>query len=155
DTTQVPKVHYDGFPAGMVTRFVDLQHDVNGDAFMGSSTSAAMPHRGDLEGGVDTMRGGIGEDSMHGGFGNDLMNGDSGGDTMFGDDGADLMWGGKGCDATVDTAASAPDCHNGTGGTFNAQARGVGDRMVDYLLGGKGGTDSVSQAGALGADIID
>ncbi len=98
DNSQVPKIHYDGFQAGTVTRQVDLQHDVNGDAFLGGASSAAMPHRGDLEGGDDRIRGRAGNDSIHGGFGDDLANGDSGGDIVFGDDGADVLWGGKGSD---------------------------------------------------------
>jgi len=153
DVTQVPKVHYDGFVAGTVTRTTDLQHDINGDVFVGSSTSAAMPHRGDTEGGVDRMRGGNGEDAMHGGFGDDLMNGDSGGDELFGDDGADLVWGGKGCDAAIDTLANNAGCF--TGGLFDPSGRGNGDNRVDYLLGGKGGTSAESIAGSSGSDLLD
>ncbi|MDQ1695477.1 MAG: hypothetical protein QOJ03_830, partial [Frankiaceae bacterium] len=138
DNSQVPKIHYEGFLAGSVTRVADLQHDVNGDAFIGMSASAAMPHRGDLDGGSDRMRGGVGHDSMHGGSGNDLMNGDSGGDIAFGDDGADLIWGGKGSDDAA-----------------NLNDRGVNDSLVDYIIGGKGGTDAASIAGAVGSDILD
>jgi Ca2+-binding RTX toxin-like protein len=91
DDTQVPRIHYEALVAGTVQRQVDLQHVVNGDAFIGSGSSTAIPHRGDLECGADLMRGGSGHDSMHGGFGDDLMNGDSGGDTVYGDDGADVI----------------------------------------------------------------
>jgi hypothetical protein len=149
-------VHYDGFVAGTVTRQTDLQHDVNGDAFAAGSTAAKMPHPGDVEGGNDRIRGGIGEDAIHAGFGDDLANGDSGGDTVFGDDGADLLWGGKGCDASIDTQAVSPDCY--TGGVFDPNARGTNDRMVDYLVGGKGATSGPSvdpNTGIFGADIID
>jgi Ca2+-binding RTX toxin-like protein len=153
DVTQVPKVHYDGFVAGTMTRQTDLQHDVNGDAFVGASTAAKMPHPGDVEGGNDRMRGGAGHDSMHGGTGDDLMNGDSGGDTVFGDDGADVLWGGRGCDPVLD--ADTPDCR--TNGAFDPNARGAGDRMVDYLFGGKGATSgpSVGPDGANGSDVLD
>jgi hypothetical protein len=115
-----------------------------------------MPHRGDLEGGNDRIRGGDGHDSIHGGFGDDLAGGDSGGDIVFGDDGADLLWGGQGCDASVDTPAGSPDCY--PGGTFDLSARGGNDRMVDYLNGGKGATSGPSvdpNTGDLGSDIID
>jgi Ca2+-binding RTX toxin-like protein len=154
DVNQVPKVHYDGFAAGTLTRQTDLQHDVNGDAFVGSSTSAKMPHPGDTEGGNDRMRGGNGEDFLHAGAGDDLANGDSGGDTVFGDDGADVIWGGKGCDQSID--AATPDCL--TNGTFDPSARGTNDRMVDYLFGGKGATSGPSvdpNTGSQGSDVID
>ncbi|MFI5712709.1 hypothetical protein [Kribbella sp. NPDC051620] len=154
DQSQVPQIHYEGFLAGSVTRWIDLQHDVNGDVFAATGTAAAMPHRGDLEGGDDRVRGGEDHDSIHGGFGDDLLNGDSSGDIVFGDDGADLLWGGKGCDTAVDATTS--DCL--TSGTFDPNARGTNDRMVDYLLGGKGATSGPSVApatGALGSDIID
>jgi len=141
DDNQVPQIHYEGFIAGSVTRQVDLLHDVSGDAFIGSGNGAAIPHRGDLEGGSDQMRGGIGHDSMHGGFGDDLINGDSGGDIVFGDDGADVMWGGKGSDDPA-----------------NPNDRGADDSFVDYLNGGKGATSGPSvdpATGDFGSDIID
>ncbi|MCW2600804.1 MAG: toxins and related Ca2+-binding protein-like protein [Frankiales bacterium] len=138
DNSQVPKLHYDAFQAGTVTRQVDLQHDVNGDAFLGSSTSAAMAHRGDLEGGDDQIRGRAGHDSIHGGFGDDLANGDSGGDTVYGDDGADVLWGGKGSDDPA-----------------NPNDRGVGDSLVDYIFGGKGGDAGATKKNTAGADILD
>lgn len=156
DIKQVPKVHYDGFVPGTLTRQTDLQHDVNGDAFVGNSTSATMAHPGDVEGGNDRMRGGNGTDALHGGAGDDLLNGDSGGDIVFGDDGADVLWGGKGCDAAVDDPTSSPDCY--VNGTFDANARGTNDRMVDDLLGGKGAVSGPSVdpvSGDLGADVID
>ena len=154
DVNQVPKVHYEGFAAGTVTRQTDLQHDINGDAFVGTSTAAKMPHPGDVEGGNDRIRGGNDEDFIHAGFGDDLANGDSGGDTVFGDDGSDAIWGGKGCDAAIDAATA--DCK--TAGVFDPNARGTNDRKVDYLLGGKGGTSTASldpNTGTLGSDIID
>jgi hypothetical protein len=141
DNSQVPQIHYDGFLAGSVTRQVDLQHDVNGDAFAASGTAPPMPHRGDLEGGNDRIRGGDDHDSIHGGFGDDLANGDSGGDIVFGDDGADALWGGKGGTDPADP-----------------NARGVNDSLVDYLFGGKGATSGPSvdpNTGASGSDIID
>jgi Ca2+-binding RTX toxin-like protein len=150
DDTQVPQIHYEGFIAGSVTRQTDLQHDVNGDAFIAGSV---MPHRGDTEGGTDMMRGGLGHDSMHGGNGDDIMNGDSGGDIVFGDDGADVLWGGQGCDATIDV--NTPDCQ--TNGTFDQAARGTKDRFVDYINGGKGadGNEATDPSGGLGADLMD
>jgi hypothetical protein len=154
DQNQVPQIHYEGFLSGSVTRRIDLQHDVNGDVFATSGTATAMPHRGDLEGGDDRIRGGQDHDSVHGGFGDDLLNGDSGGDIVFGDDGADLLWGGKGCDAQVD--AATPDCLSS--GVFDPNARGTNDRLVDYLVGGKGATSGPSVTpgtGALGSDISD
>jgi hypothetical protein len=156
DFNQVPEIHYEGFVKGSVTRVTDLLHDVNGDTFIGTGNTAPMPHRGDLEGGNDRMRGGVGDDSIHGGFGDDLANGDSGGDTVFGDDGADVLWGGKGCDAAVDMAALSPDCY--TNGVFDPNARGARDRMVDYIIGGKGATSGPSvdpNTGDLGSDILD
>ena len=138
DSSQVPKIHYDGLVSGSVTRQVDLLHDVNGDAFIGSASSAPMLHRGDLEGGNDQIRGGAGHDSLHGGFGDDLMNGDSGGDTVYGDDGADILWGGKGSDDPL-----------------NLADRGPGDSFVDYLFGGKGGDQGNAKKSTLGADILD
>ncbi|WP_206794239.1 calcium-binding protein [Amycolatopsis sp. MtRt-6] len=141
DNSQVPAIHYEGFLPGSVTRQVDLQHDVNGDAFAAPGNAPAMPHRGDLEGGTDRIRGGDDHDSIHGGFGDDLANGDSGGDIVFGDDGADVLWGGKG---STDPA--------------NPNDRGVNDSLVDYVLGGKGATSGPSvdpNTGALGSDIID
>jgi hypothetical protein len=155
DVNQVPKVHYEGFAMGTVTRQTDLQHDVNGDAFVGTSTSTPkMPHPGDVEGGNDRIRGGTDEDFVHAGFGDDLANGDSGGDTLFGDDGADVMWGGKGCDQSID--AATPDCQ--TNGAFDPNARGTRDRKVDYLLGGKGaytGPSTDANTGYFGSDILD
>jgi Ca2+-binding RTX toxin-like protein len=67
DLSQVPQIHYEGFVTGSVSRVTDLLHDVNGDVFIGSGTIAPMPHRGDLEGGDDQMRGGTGHDSIHAG----------------------------------------------------------------------------------------
>jgi Ca2+-binding RTX toxin-like protein len=154
DVKQVPKVHYDGFVAGTLTRQTDLQHDINGDAFVGDSTSPKMPHPGDTEGGNDRMRGGTGADFLHAGAGDDLANGDSGGDTVFGDDGADVIWGGKGCDQSID--AATPDCQ--TNGAFDPNARGTNDRMVDYLFGGKGATSGPSldpNTGSQGSDVLD
>jgi Ca2+-binding RTX toxin-like protein len=156
DVNQVPKVHYDGFVAGTMTRQTDLQHDVNGDAFVASATAPKMPHPGDVEGGNDRMRGGNGTDAMHGGAGDDLINGDSGGDAVFGGDGADVLWGGTGCDQAVDTEAVSPDCY--PNGTFDVNARGTNDRMVDHILGGKGATSGPSVdpvTGALGSDLLD
>ncbi|SCL29749.1 Ca2+-binding protein, RTX toxin-related [Micromonospora rhizosphaerae] len=141
DMSQVPKIHYVGLLDGSVTRQTDLLHDVNGDAFVGTSTEAPMPYDGVNFGGDDRMRGGAGHDSMHGGPGDDLLNGDSGGDTVFGDDGADVVWGGKGSDD--------PN---------NPNDRGTNDSLVDYLFGGKGATTGPSLdpvTGVLGADIID
>jgi Ca2+-binding RTX toxin-like protein len=165
DNSQVPKIHYEGFLAGSVTRQYDLQHDVIGDSFVDNAGNvigtqavppAVMPLNGLANGGNDRLRGGNGHDSMHGGVGDDLMNGDSGGDIVFGDDGADVLWGGKGCDAAVDTIVTSADCF--TGGVFDPSARGTKDRMVDYILGGKGATTGPSvdpNTGALGSDVID
>ncbi len=162
---QVPQIVYDGLLEGAVTRIVDLQHDVNGDVFVDNDGNAIdsqavgpdkMPFDGVAFGGNDRMRGGAGGDSMHGGVGDDLMNGDSGGDIVFGGDGADVMWGGKGCDPDIDTFGKSPDCY--VDGSFDPSARGDDDRMVDYLLGGKGATEGSSvdpDTGVLGADILD
>jgi len=162
---QVPRIVYDGFQAGTVTRIVDQQHDVSGDRFVDNEGApiedqsvppAKMPFDGITFGGNDRIRGGLGHDTIHGGVGDDLANGDSGGDILFGNDGADLLWGGKGCDPTVDSEEAAPDCWSG--GVFNKDARGDGDRMVDYLLGGKGAVSGPSvhpTDGALGSDLLD
>ena len=135
--SQVPKVTYTGFQAGSVTRVVDLLHDVNGDAFIGSGSGNQMPYHGDVNGGNDRVRGRDGHDSIHGGAGDDLLNGDAGGDIVFGDDGADVMWGGRGS-----TSTTTPN------------DRGTGDSYVDYLFGGKGGTAGAKKE-TLGSDIID
>lgn len=147
--SSVPQESYTGFRPGAYDRRVDLLHDVDGDQFIGGSSSAAMPHNGIAEGGDDRIRGGNGADNIHTGFGDDLANGDSGGDQVFGGDGADVLWGGKGCDP----AAPTPDCL--VNGTFNPDARGTDDRYVDHVFGGVGGTSAASQAGAIGSDVID
>ncbi len=155
--TQVPKVSYQGFSAGSVTRITDLLHDVNGDVFVGAGAGAKMPHNGMEEGGDDRSRGGLDDDSIHAGFGDDLANGDSGGDAVFGDDGADLLWGGKGCDQNVDTTATKPACF--PGGVFDPAPHLPGGETVpavtDYVLGGKGGTSAASLAGSSGSDLLD
>jgi Ca2+-binding RTX toxin-like protein len=127
DYSQVPQIHYVGYQAGSVTRRVDLLHDVNGDVFMGTSASAPMPHRGDLEGGNDQVRGRLGKDSIHGGAGDDLLNGDSGGDIVYGDDGNDVIWGGKGSDS-----------QSSLGDRGTVATSGFVDGYVDYVFGGKG-----------------
>jgi Ca2+-binding RTX toxin-like protein len=141
DLKQVPKIHYDGFLKGSVTRVTDLRHDVNGDTFAAVSSAAAMPHDGMTEGGNDRMRGGDGSDALHGGNGDDLMNGDSGGDVLFGDDGSDVIWGGKG---GTDLA--------------NPNERGTNDSLVDYVFGGAGATSGPAvdpTTGVLGSDVLD
>ncbi|MDQ1679513.1 MAG: hypothetical protein QOI42_372, partial [Frankiaceae bacterium] len=127
DYSQVPQIHYVAYQAGSVTRRVDLLHDVNGDAFIGTATSAAMPHRGDTEGGNDIIRGRAGKDSIHGGAGDDLLNGDSGGDIVYGDDGNDVLWGGKGSDV-----------QSNLGDRGSVATSGFVDGFVDYEFGGKG-----------------
>lgn len=129
---QVPQESFTSFRRGSRPAFVDLLHDVDGNQFVGSATSAPMARPGLTQGGNDRMRGGADNDQLHGGIGNDLMNGDSGGDVSFGDDGDDLMWGGKGCDPVLN--ASTTDCL--TGGTFDPSARGTNDRFVDHTFGG-------------------
>jgi Ca2+-binding RTX toxin-like protein len=145
---QPPAVSYTAFRPGTFDRRVDLYHDVNGDAFVGSGSTAKMAHDGITEGGDDRIRGGGGHDSIHAGFGDDLANGDSGGDIVFGDRGGDVLWGGKGCDPN-----SAED-FDGTC-TDPSTARGENDSYVDYLFGGQGGTSSASVNGASGSDILD
>ena len=155
--TQVPKVTFEGFPSGSVTRVADLLHDVNGDEFVGSGSTSPMPHDGINEGGDDRIRGGTGHDTVHAGFGDDLANGDSGGDWVFGDDGADVLWGGKGCDASFDTPASSPWCY--PGGVFDPAPHNPDGstiaKVTDYIVGGKGGTSAVSLAGSVGSDVLD
>jgi Ca2+-binding RTX toxin-like protein len=85
-----PQETYTAFRAGTLDHRIDLLHDIDGDAFVGSSTAAPMAHAGLTEGGDDRIRGGNGNDNIHAGFGDDLANGDSGGDIVFGDDGADV-----------------------------------------------------------------
>lgn len=158
--TQVPKVSYEGFSPGSVTRIVDLLHDVNGDVFVGSSADGddPMPHNGRDFGGDDRIRGGLDDDSIHAGWGDDLANGDSGGDIVFGDDGADVLWGGKGCDAEADTISTKPECFTADGSFDPAPHRADGSTVpsvTDYLLGGKGGTSAESLEGANGSDILD
>lgn len=136
---QVPQESFTGFRTGSRPAFVDLLHDVDGNAFVGSGTSAPMTRPGLTEGGDDRMRGGADADQLHGGIGTDLMNGDSGGDVTFGDDGDDVIWGGKGCDPILDATTS--DCQ--ANGAFDPDARGTNDRFMDHSFGG------------VGADVID
>jgi Ca2+-binding RTX toxin-like protein len=102
-----PAETYTAFRPGAYDRRIDLEHDVDGDQWIGTSTAAEMPHDGIAEGGRDKLRGGAGADNLHAGFGDDLANGDSGGDQVFGDDGEDVLWGGKGCDPVLN--ATTPD----------------------------------------------
>ncbi|HEY3003720.1 MAG TPA: calcium-binding protein, partial [Kribbellaceae bacterium] len=148
--TQPPAETYTGFRRGLYDRRADLEHDVDGDQWIGSSTGPAMPHDGITEGGRDTIRGGNGADNIHAGFGDDLANGDSGGDMVFGADGEDVLWGGKGCDPVVD--AATPDCL--TNGVFDATSRGTNDRFLDHVFGGVGESVAAKQD-VLGSDIID
>jgi Ca2+-binding RTX toxin-like protein len=141
---------FTGFQRGDYDRRVDLLHDVDGDQWIGSSTSAPMPHAGLNEGGRDLIRGGPDADTIHAGQGDDVANGDSGGDDVFGGDGEDVLWGGRGCDPTLDAAAL--DCQ--TNGTFDPTARGDNDRFVDHVFGGRGEADLAKQ-NVLGSDIID
>jgi Ca2+-binding RTX toxin-like protein len=148
---QPPAVSYTGFVPGTYDRRVDLYHDVNGDQFVGSSTSPKMPHNGVEEGGDDHIRGGGGHDTIHGGFGDDVLQGDSGGDTVFGDRGGDVLWGGKGCD---NGSADSAD-HDAACDSSQSTLRGENDRFVDYLFGGKGGMSNASLKGDAGASILD
>jgi hypothetical protein len=146
-----PKETYTGFRQGSYDRRVDLQHDIDGDAWVGAANSDPMPHPGLNEGGDDRIRGGLDPDNIHAGWGDDLANGDSGGDQVFGDDGADALWGGDGCDPVAN--AATPDCL--TNGTFDATSRGTNDRFIDHIFGGVGGNTPVDQKSAVGSDVID
>ncbi|GAA6526297.1 calcium-binding protein [Intrasporangium sp. DVR] len=148
--SNVPMESFTGFRRGDYDRRVDLLHDVDGDQWLGSSTSPSMPHPGLLEGGRDLIRGGPDADTIHAGFGDDVANGDSGGDNVFGGDGEDVLWGGRGCDPALDAAAL--DCQ--TDGAFDAAARGTNDRFVDHVFGGKGEPDPAKRD-ILGSDVID
>jgi len=145
---QVPQETYTGFRQGYYDRRVDLLHDVDGDEWIGSSTSPAMPHNGIGEGGSDLIRGGSGNDNLHGGWGNDIINGDSGGDQIFGAQGSDVLWGGKGCDPVLN--AADPQCL--TNGVFNPDSRGVNDIMMDHVFGGLGA--GIDDAG-FDSDLLD
>ncbi|WP_432944824.1 calcium-binding protein [Kribbella sp. CA-253562] len=145
-----PAETYVGFRRGGYDRRVDLEHDVDGDQWIGTSTGAEMPHDGIAEGGRDQLRGGPGADHLHAGFGDDLANGDSGGDQVFGADGEDVLWGGKGCDPVLD--AATPDCL--ANGVFDADARGTNDRFVDHVFGGVGESDPAEQD-VSGSDLLD
>ncbi len=145
-----PAETYVGFRRGLYDRRVDLEHDVDGDQWIGTSTSAEMPHDGIAVGGRDRLRGGTGADNVHAGFGDDLANGDSGGDQVFGGDGEDVLWGGKGCDPVLD--AATPDCL--VAGVFKAESRGTNDRFVDHTFGGVGESDPAKKD-VLGSDILD
>jgi Ca2+-binding RTX toxin-like protein len=57
-TSNPPKESFTGFRQGTLDHRIDLLHDIDGDAFVGTSLSAAMPHAGLTEGGIDRMRGG-------------------------------------------------------------------------------------------------
>ncbi|WP_344217891.1 calcium-binding protein [Kribbella sancticallisti] len=145
-----PAETYVGLRRGLYDRRVDLEHDVDGDQWIGASTAGAMPHDGITEGGRDRLRGGSGGDNVHAGFGDDLANGESGGDQVFGGDGEDVLWGGKGCDPVLDAATA--DCL--TGGAFDPDSRGTNDRFVDHLFGGVGESDPAKQD-VLGSDLLD
>lgn len=143
----IPMETYTGFRVGSYDRRIDLLHDVDGDAWLGSSTSPAMPHNGMVEGDSDLIRGGSGNDNLHGGWGNDIINGDSGGDMVFGAHGSDVLWGGKGCDPVLN--AADPQCL--TGGVFNPDLRGNQDSLLDHVFGGTG--ESTDEA--FGSDLLD
>ena len=149
-TNSPPAETYVGFRRGLYDRRADLEHDVDGDQWIGASTAAEMPHDGITEGGRDTLRGGPGADNVHAGYGDDLANGDSGGDQVYGDDGEDVLWGGKGCDPVLDAATA--DCL--TNGAFNPDSRGTNDRFIDHVFGGVGESDPAKQDVA-GSDILD
>ncbi len=63
-----PAETYVGFRRGAYDRRVDLEHDVDGDQWIGTSTSAEMPHDGITVGGRDRLRGGSGADNIHAGL---------------------------------------------------------------------------------------
>ncbi|MFC0624645.1 calcium-binding protein [Kribbella deserti] len=145
-----PAETYVGFRRGAYDRRVDLEHDVDGDQWIGSATSAEMPHDGITTGGRDQIRGGADADNIHAGYGDDLANGDSGGDQVFGADGEDVLWGGKGCDPVLD--AATPDCL--TNGVFDPDSRGTNDRFIDHIFGGVGESDPAKQD-VIGSDLLD
>ncbi|MEU5721970.1 calcium-binding protein [Micromonospora sp. NPDC047738] len=149
--SSVPQETFTGFRAGDYDRRVDLLHDTDGDAWIGSATSAPMPHAGLTAGAGDVIRGGAGADNIHGGFGDDVANGDSGGDQVFGGEGSDVLWGGKGCDPVLD--ATNPQCL--VGGVFSAAARGDHDQYVDHLFGGAGATTGPAVTAVLSSDLLD
>ncbi|PSK65090.1 Bifunctional hemolysin/adenylate cyclase [Micromonospora sp. MH33] len=149
--SSVPQESYTGFRAGGYDRRVDLLHDTDGDAWIGSATSAPMPYAGLTAGAADLIRGGAGADNIHGGFGDDVANGDSGGDEVFGGEGSDVLWGGKGCDPVLD--AANPQCL--VNGVFSAAARGDQDQYVDHLFGGAGATSGPAVTAVLGSDLLD
>jgi Ca2+-binding RTX toxin-like protein len=148
--TSPPAETYVGFRRTAYDRRVDLEHDVDGDQWIGASTAAEMPHDGITKGGRDRLRGGSGADNLHAGYGDDLANGDSGGDQVFGADGEDVLWGGKGCDPVLD--AATPDCLKN--GVFDPDARGTNDRYVDHIFGGVGESDAAEQD-VSGSDLLD
>ncbi|MDO3702850.1 calcium-binding protein [Micromonospora sp. C28SCA-DRY-2] len=149
--SSVPQETFTGFRAGDYDRRVDLLHDTDGDAWIGSPTSAPMPHSGLTAGGDDRIRGGAGADNIHAGFGDDIANGDSGGDQLFGSEGSDVLWGGRGCDPVLD--AAEPQCL--VNGVFSAAARGDHDQYVDHLFGGAGATSGPAVAAVLSSDLLD
>ncbi|MEU6073691.1 calcium-binding protein [Micromonospora sp. NPDC047074] len=149
--SSVPQETYTGFRAGDYDRRVDLSHDTDGDAWIGSATSAPMPHSGLTAGSGDRVRGGAGADNIHTGFGDDVANGDSGGDQLFGSAGSDVLWGGKGCDPVLD--AANPQCQ--VNGVFSAAARGDRDQYVDHLFGGAGAVDGPAVTAVLSSDLLD
>ncbi|MFG2164417.1 hypothetical protein [Micromonospora chersina] len=149
--SSVPQETFTGFRAGGYDRRVDLLHDTDGDAWIGSATSAPMPYAGLTAGAGDLIRGGAGADNIHGGFGDDVANGDSGGDEVFGGEGSDVLWGGKGCDPALD--AANPQCL--VDGVFSAAARGDQDQYVDHLFGGAGATSGPAVTAVLGSDLLD
>ncbi|MFG1951577.1 hypothetical protein [Micromonospora sp. NPDC048830] len=149
--SSVPQETFTGFRAGDYDRRVDLLHDTDGDAWIGGSTSAPMPHAGLTAGAGDWIRGGAGADNIHAGFGDDVANGDSGGDQLFGSEGSDVLWGGKGCDPVLD--AANPQCQ--VDGVFSAAARGDHDQYVDHLFGGAGATGGPAVTAVLSSDLLD
>ncbi|GAB3938305.1 hypothetical protein GCM10029976_052600 [Kribbella albertanoniae] len=148
--TSPPAETYVGFRRASYDRRVDLEHDVDGDQWIGASTAAEMPHDGITVGGRDKLRGGSGADNIHAGYGDDLANGDAGGDQVFGADGEDVLWGGKGCDPVLD--AATPDCQKN--GAFDPDARGTNDRFIDHVFGGVGESD-VAKQDVVGSDVLD
>ncbi len=128
------------------------------DAFTEIDADAAVliraPELTLVNGGNDTLNGGLGDDEIHGNDGDDVLNGGDGEDALYGDQGNDEIAGGTGNDMA-------------SGGLGNDKIRGEagnddlsGNDGQDYLHGGSGndtmdggaGVDKI--VGGSGADVV-
>jgi Ca2+-binding RTX toxin-like protein len=138
---------------------------------LGQQAASGGDAEGDVVGGFEHARGGLGDDTLEGngggnrlagGAGDDLLSGLGGDDTLVGGAGADTLRGGAGSD-TLSYAGSAVGVAVSLGSGAAGNGDASGDRFVGFenLEGGNGsdylvGDDAGNRiAGGAGADAID